>query len=82
MQEMGERLAYAHISDIDERGKMCLPGKGVFDFDKFIRQLKDVGFDGALIVEVYEKDYQDEKELKIACEHVDEILYKHNCLTI
>jgi hypothetical protein len=57
-----------------------LPGQGVFDFDTFIRQLKDVGFDGALLIEVYEKDYQDAKELKISCDYVDELLYKHGCL--
>lgn len=80
LQEMGEKLAYTHISDIDAQGKMCLPGKGIFNFDKFVRQLQDVGFDGALIIEVYEKDYRDETELKISCEYIDEILYKYNCL--
>ncbi len=80
LKEMGAKLAYTHISDIDAQGKMCLPGKGIFDFDKFVRQLQDVGFDGALIIEVYEKDYRDEIELKLSCEYIDEILYKYNCL--
>ena len=80
LEEMGGRLAYTHISDINEQGKMCLPGKGAFDFDTLIRRLKDVGFDGALLIEVYERDYQDEKELKIACDYVNELLYKHGCL--
>ena len=81
IKDMGSRLAYAHISDINKEGKMCLPGQGTFDFDTLIRRLKDVGFDGALIIEVYENDYSDEKQLKTACEYVDEILYKHGCLT-
>ena len=80
LQEMGEKLAYAHISDITADGKMCLPGQGIFNFDDFIRQLKDVGFDGALIIEAYQKDYKEEKELKTACDYMDEILYKHGCL--
>ncbi len=76
LNEMGERLAYAHVSDFGERG-MCLPGQGNFDFDALIRRLKDVGFDGALIIEVYEKDYNDPIELKRACDYLDELVYKH-----
>ncbi len=78
--EMGERLAYVHVSDICQRG-MCLPGKGDFDFDTLIKRLKDVGFDGALIIEAYKDDYREIEELKIACEFLNEKLYKHNCLT-
>ena len=80
LREMGEKLAYVHISDVDERGKICLPGQGIFDFERLIKQLQDVGFDGALLVEVYKNDYTDVCELKTACDFVDELLYKLNCL--
>ena len=79
LDEMGESLAYAHISDVDERGNMCLPGKGEFDFDTMIKRLQDVGFDGNLLIEVYKENYKDETELKSACDYVEELLYKHNC---
>lgn len=78
LQEMGERLAYVHISDVDENRRMCLPGKGTFDFETLVKRLQDVGFDGSLIIEVYTQDYGDEKELKTACDYIDEILYKFN----
>lgn len=53
LEEMGQRLAYAHISDIDEQGKICLPSeKGKFDFELFLKRLKDVGFEGSLLIEV------------------------------
>ncbi len=74
--EMGERLAYVHISDVTAEGKMCLPGKGIFDFPTLVRRLKDVGFDGALLIEAYEGDYQEEWELKTAYEYVNELLAK------
>jgi len=74
--EMGEKLAYAHVSDVDENGKICLPGKGVFDFETFIKRLIDVGFDGALLIEVYNRDYREEIELKNSCEYLNEIIYK------
>ncbi|MBQ8685288.1 MAG: sugar phosphate isomerase/epimerase [Clostridia bacterium] len=80
LSEMGERLAYAHVSDVDENGRICLPHKGVFDFETLVKRLKDIGFGGALLIEVYANDYGEEKELKTACEYLDEILYKHGVL--
>ena len=82
LTEMDNRIAYAHVSDINERGRICLPGKGDFDFDTLVKRLKDVGFDGALIVEVYTDNYGDPIELKRSCEYLDEILYKNNCLSL
>jgi sugar phosphate isomerase/epimerase len=82
LTEMGNRIAYAHVSDIDDKGKICLPGKGDFDFDTLVKRLKDVGFDGALIVEVYTDNYGDPAELKQSCDYLDEILYKNNCLSL
>ena len=79
LSEMGERLAYAHISDLDENGKICLPGQGKFDFETLIKRLMDVGFDGALLIEVYKDNYSDVQELKIACDYINELLHKYNC---
>ena len=79
VDEMGESLAYAHVSDLDETGNICLPGKGVFDFETMIKRLQNVGFDGNLIIEVYKENYKDEAELKIACDYLNELLYKLNC---
>ena len=81
LTEMGENLTHAHVSDINEKGKMCLPGKGKFDFEELILRLKDVGFDGPLIIEAYEKDYAEPIELKTAVDYIDELLYKHGCLS-
>ena len=78
LQEMGERLAYVHVSDVTEQGKICLPGKGVFDFERLVKQLKDVGFQGALLIEVYKDDYQEVSELKTSYDFLQEILYKYN----
>ncbi len=77
LQEMGDRLCYVHISDRDERGKICLPGRGTFDFDTLIQRLQDIGFDGALLIEVYTDNYGDEQEIKMACDYVNERLYKY-----
>lgn len=78
LKEMGEDLAHVHVSDVDERGKMCLPGKGTFDFDELVVRLKDVGFDGPLLIENYQTDYQSVEEIKASYEYLSELLYKHS----
>ena len=80
LYEMGNRLATVHLSDIDANGKMCLPGKGTFDFSTLIKRLIDVGFDGPLLIEAYAGDYGKEEELKASCDYLDEILYKYGVL--
>jgi len=77
LKEMGEKIAYVHVSDVDEQGKICLPGKGVFDFQTLVKRLKDVGFNGNLLIEVYTGDYGAESELKVSCDYLNEILYKY-----
>lgn len=76
IKDMEGSISHVHLSDVDERGKICLPGRGVFDFEECLRRLKDAGFDGALIVEVYPKDYGDYSELKRSCDYLDEIIDK------
>lgn len=80
LDEMGEALAYVHISDVDEKGNICLPGKGVFDFETMVKRLQNVGFDGKLLIEVYKENFTDEIQLKTACDYVNELLYKLGCL--
>ena len=76
LTEMGNKLAYAPLSDVDEKGKICLPGKGTFDFETLIKRLMDVGFDGTLLIEAYANDYDKEEELKHSLDYLNEILYK------
>ena len=79
LEEMGEKITHVHLSDIDEQGKMCLPGRGTFDFDTLVKRLKDVGFTGKLFLEVYRDNFETVDELKTSCQFIDEILYKNNC---
>ncbi len=74
--EMGERIRTVHLSDIREDGKMCLPGKGTFDFDDLFRRLKDVGFSGNMLVEAYEKDYEGYEEIRESLEFLRELKEK------
>lgn len=63
IKEMGSDLVTAHLSDVDENGKMCLPGKGITDFNDVLKRLSDVGFDGAILLEAYASDFNETDEL-------------------
>ena len=76
INEMGKDIVTVHLSDINEQGKMCLPGKGVTDFKELFSRLRDVGFDGALLLEVYQNDFTDIKELFNSLDYINEIAHK------
>lgn len=76
IEEMGEAIVTAHISDIKEDGKMCLPGKGKTDFYEVFSRLKDAGFDGAILIEAYKSDFGELKELYDSLDYVSETAEK------
>ncbi len=63
IKEMGADIVTAHLSDVKEDGKMCLPGKGETDFKEVLTRLSDVGFDGAILLEAYPSDFKEISEL-------------------
>lgn len=76
LKELEGAIAYAHISDVDEKSATCLPGKGVYDFEEIFKRLKDAGFDGNILIENYRNDYGDLEELKQSLDYLNEIIYK------
>lgn len=76
IKDMEGSIAHVHLSDVDDAGSICLPGRGVFDFAELISRLRDSGFDGALLIEVYPGDFGAEEELLRSCEYLQELLYK------
>lgn len=74
LREMAGRIAHVHVSDVDEKGHICLPGRGIFPFPELISRLADTGFDGPLLIEVYKGDYGSESELKDSCEYLGDLL--------
>ncbi len=63
VKEMGSDIVTVHLSDVDESGKMCLPGKGTTDFDRLFNMLAGEGFNGAMLLEVYKNDFNTIEEL-------------------
>jgi len=73
---MADRLVTLHLCDFDENGKLAIPGKGSFDFEKLFRVLLQKGFDGAALIEVYANNYDTFDELRWSFDHLNECLYK------
>lgn len=74
LPEMSGRLNTVHLSDYNaSTGKMCLPGKGDYDFERLFKALKDVGFDGNMLIEAYKDDYDDYSELSRSLEYLRQI---------
>ena len=76
IEDMSGAISHAHLSDVDENGRMCLPGKGVYDFNEILKRLKGAGFDGNILIEVYHDNYGDKSELKQSLEFLKETVYK------
>lgn len=76
INEMGASIKTVHLSDVNDSGKICLPGKGLFDFNDLFKRLKDVPFDGDMLIEVYTNDYGEIIELKRSLDYLRELQYK------
>ncbi len=76
INEMGSSIITVHLSDINDNGHICLPGKGNFDFNDLFIRLKDVGFNGNMLIEVYTDDYEEISEIKDSLDYLRELKYK------
>ena len=76
IEAMKGAIAYVHISDMDEDGKTCLPGKGIYNFTEIFKRLKGAGFDGNVLIENYRSDYANCEELKDSLDYLKEIIDK------
>jgi len=70
---MAGSIVNVHIND-NNRHKDCLPpGKGNFDFSKYFNVLKEGGYAGSLIIELYRHNYQNEEEILKSAEYLKKI---------
>ena len=77
IDEMGSDIVTAHLSDYRIDGKMCLPGKGETDFNDVFARLRDVGFDGAVLIECYQNDFKETEELFECLEYLKNLSNKY-----
>ncbi len=60
---MGDQLCNVHVCDWHEDGKLCLPGKGAFDFGALMNALHEVDYDGPVIMEPYQAMIESDEAL-------------------
>ena len=76
LKDMCGAISYAHLSDVDEEGHICLPGKGIYGFAEIFARLNDAGFDGPVLIET--PDFNDLSELKTSLEFLRETADKYS----
>ena len=60
---MGKKIRHVHLSDNDEGHDCLIAGQGSFDIPKLFDRLYSIGYDGAVLLEVYRHNFKEEKEL-------------------
>ena len=70
IKELGENIVHCHISDADENRDCLAVGAGKFDFETLLKAFADKGYSGALIVELYRRNYGDFSELKQSADNL------------
>lgn len=60
---MGSKILNIHVSDFDAERDCLLPGKGVFDFNIFKKDIEKIGYEGDLLIEVYSEAFGELEEL-------------------
>jgi sugar phosphate isomerase/epimerase len=63
LPEMAGHIANVHLTDRDEYNRICAPGKGKIDYRKLISDIKNAGYDGQTMLELYRGNFSDVNDL-------------------
>lgn len=63
VKAMGGALRHVHILDVDADGRLVLPGEGMHDFRELATALRDMGYQGDIILEPYAQAVRDDAAL-------------------
>lgn len=74
MEVMQDSLCNVHICDYTADKKLHAPGKGTFDFKTFFRELRSIGYDKTVVMELYSNNFNDISELS------DSIKFLQDCM--
>lgn len=78
IDDMGKSLVNVHLCDYDANGKLCVPGKGIFDFSSLIGRLRNSNYDGPLMIELYSRDYNEYSEVQDSINYIKETIRRNN----
>ncbi len=66
LREMQGALVNVHLCDADAQGKLCLPGRGVYDFAALFAALRGAGYDDCVMLEPYGDMFTEQAEMEAA----------------
>lgn len=73
IHELGKDIVHLHVSDADS-DRDCLPiGHGDFDFRRLMQEMNALGYDGAYMVELYRRNYDEYQRLKESVDNLRDI---------
>ena len=73
---VGRNIRHLHFSDHDAEKDCLLPTKGKFDFLRLTKELRDIGYTGAAMIEVYQDAYRTYEDIFDAYQALDSLLKK------
>ncbi|MHC1720587.1 MAG: sugar phosphate isomerase/epimerase family protein [Clostridiaceae bacterium] len=63
---MGRDMVNLHINDKDEKNLCLLPGRGAVNYEELFSSLKEIGYGGDMVIEVYRDNFNNYSELSEA----------------
>ncbi len=76
VRELGGSIKHIHFSDHTEDNDCLMPFAGAMDIPKFISEVKAVGFEGCMMIELYKRSYPDWDSLVKSYERLSELCGK------
>lgn len=74
IESMKTGLKNIHICDFTDKGELRLPGQGSFDFVYFFKKLKNINYDGPIMLELYPNNYNNLDEINNSIEYLNKCL--------
>lgn len=74
LDAMGDNVRHVHISDNDETHDCLVSGRGSFDTAKLFDKLNSINYSGAVLLEVYRHNFNEEKELFEGLEYIKQFV--------
>ena len=77
IEAMGNSIVHVHLSDFNNSCD-CIPPceDGHFDFKKLFTELNEAGYSGKYVIELYSRNFSDEKEILKSAKYLEGILNK------
>lgn len=70
----GKHIRHVHISDYNEDSTCIPPLEGYFDFRKFFSSMKESGYNGSYMIELYDTSYDHEQQIYDSYNKINKIL--------